>query len=215
MSSAAETTRATAAAAEGQEVSLLDKIISEGRLARDDEQRALARDLIGEFVAQVMDGTMTISKDTQAMINARIGQLDRLISRQLNEIIHHEEFQKLEASWRGCTTFVHQSETGKDLKIRVMNASKKDLLKDMEKGARVRPERAVQEGLRGGVRHLRRRPVRRAGRRLRVLPQRAGYRAAGEDLQRRGGGACPVHLGGQPESVQLGRLHRDVRARAT
>jgi type VI secretion system protein ImpC len=50
-----------------------------------------------------MEGTMTISKDTEAMINARIAQIDKLISDQLNEVMHHEDFQKLEGSWRGCT----------------------------------------------------------------------------------------------------------------
>src|ERR671928_445094 len=107
MSRGTESTRAQAASAtaEAQEVSLLDKIISEGRLGRDDEQRALARDLIGEFVEQVMAGTMTVSKDTQTMINARIGQIDALISRQLNAILHHEDFQSLEAAWRGLHYF--------------------------------------------------------------------------------------------------------------
>ena len=115
------------------EPSLLDKIIKEGRLGRDDEQRSLAKDLIGEFVAQVMAKTMTVSGDTQAMINARIGQLDTLISKQLNSVMHHEDFQKLEASWRGLHYFVHQSETGTMLKVRVLNVAKKDLLKDMER----------------------------------------------------------------------------------
>src|SRR4051794_18557207 len=137
MSSAAEQTPSTPAAAatssKADEAGLLDQIISRGRLARDEEQRALAKDLIGEFVDQVMAGTMTVSKDTQAMINARIGQIDRLISAQLNEVLHHPEFQKLEGSWRGLHYFVHQSETGTMLKIRVMNTSKKDLLKDMER----------------------------------------------------------------------------------
>jgi len=122
-----------AAESQAQEASLLDKIISEGRMARDDEQRTLARDLIGELVDQVMAGTMTVSKDTQAMLNARIGQIDAVISRQLNEILHHTEYQKLEGAWRGLSYFVHQSETGQLLKIRVMNVSKKDLLKDMER----------------------------------------------------------------------------------
>jgi predicted component of type VI protein secretion system len=80
---------------------LLDQIIDEGRLAREETQKAYAKDLIGEFVGQVMEGTMTISKDTEAMINARIAQIDKLISDQLNEVMHHEEFQKLEGSWRG------------------------------------------------------------------------------------------------------------------
>jgi type VI secretion system protein ImpC len=113
--------------------SLLDEIIAEGRLARDDEQRALARDLIGELVEQVMSGVMTISPDTQAMINTRIGQMDERISRELNAILHHPDFQSLEASWRGLHYLVHQSETSASLKIRVLNASKKDLLRDAER----------------------------------------------------------------------------------
>lgn len=128
---AAAATDADAAPAE--EVNLLDKIIKEGRLGRDEEQRSLAKDLIGEFVAQVMAKTMTVSSDTQAMINARIGALDTLISRQLNAVMHHEDFQKLEASWRGLHYLVDRSETGPRLKIRVLNVSKKDLQKDMER----------------------------------------------------------------------------------
>jgi type VI secretion system protein ImpC len=116
-----------------KEVSLLDKIIADGRMARDEDQRVLARDLIGEFVDQVVTGSMKVSKDTQAMVNARIGQIDALISRQLNEIMHHEDFQRLEASWRGLHYFVHQTETSTMLKIRVMNTSKRDLFKDMER----------------------------------------------------------------------------------
>jgi type VI secretion system protein ImpC len=82
-----------------------------------------------------MEGTMVVSKDTEAMINARISQIDKLISMQLNEVMHHPEFQKLEGSWRGMHYLVSQSETGEKLKIRVMNVSKKDLLKDMEKAS--------------------------------------------------------------------------------
>jgi len=116
-------------------VSLLDSIIAKSRLARDDEQRALAKDMIGEFVGQVMAGTMTVSKNTLAMINDRIGKIDSLITKQLNAVLHHEDFQKLEASWRGLHYFVHQSETSTTLKIRVMNVSKKDLGTDMERAA--------------------------------------------------------------------------------
>ena len=124
-------------AAESEEVvverSLLDEIIQDGRLARDDSQREYAKDLIGEFVKQIMTGAIVVSKDTEMMINSRIAQIDRLISTQLNEIMHHQEFQKLEASWRGLSYLIDQSETGDRLKIRVMNITKQELLKDMEK----------------------------------------------------------------------------------
>ena len=127
--------QAEAAAGAVEEVSLLDKIIDEGRLARAESQKSYAKDLLGEFIGQVMEGTMTISKDTEAMINARIAAIDQLISNQLNEIMHHPDFQKLEGSWRGLQYLVDKSETGERLKIRVMNVSKKDLLKDMEKAS--------------------------------------------------------------------------------
>jgi type VI secretion system protein ImpC len=116
-----------------EEKSLLDQIIDQGRLARDESQRSRAKDLISEFVSQITQGAMAVSKDTEAMINARIAQIDKLLSDQLNEVMHHADFQKLEASWRGLFYLVNQSETGETLKIRVMNATKGELLKDMEK----------------------------------------------------------------------------------
>jgi type VI secretion system protein ImpC len=118
-----------------QEAGLLDQIIADGRLARDESQKDRAKDLIGEFVSQIMDGEITVSKDTEAMINARISQIDKLISDQLNEVMHHEEFQKLEGSWRGLNYLVDKTETGDRMKLRVMNVNKKDLLKDMEKAS--------------------------------------------------------------------------------
>jgi type VI secretion system protein ImpC len=125
-----------APAAETKEAAgLLDQIIADGRLARDDSHKSYAKDLIGEFVSQIMEGTITVSKDTEAMINARISQIDKLISDQLNAVMHAEEFQKLEGSWRGLAYLVDKTETGERMKLRVMNVSKKDLLKDMEKAA--------------------------------------------------------------------------------
>ncbi len=115
------------------EESLLERIVSEGRLAREEEQKTWAKDLIGEFVSQIMDGAITISKDTEAMIIARISEIDRLISLQLNEVMHKEEFQRLEASWRGLAYLVDKSETSERMKLRVMNVSKKEVLRDMER----------------------------------------------------------------------------------
>ncbi len=120
---------------EGQkEESLLDQIISEGRW-REEQDKERARDLIGEFASQIMDKTITVSKDTEKMINSRIADIDKLISKQLNEVMHNPEFQKLEGSWRGLGYLIHQSETGEKMKIRVMNVTKSDLLKDMEKAS--------------------------------------------------------------------------------
>src|SRR5713101_2296402 len=130
--SEAQKAAAAAAAAETtlQGGGLLDQIVDEGRVSRDPAQRERGKDLVKEFVAQVLDGSMTISKDAEAMINARIAQIDHLLSLQLNEILHHPSFQKLEGSWRGLKHLMDNSETSASLKIKVMNVSKKDLLRD-------------------------------------------------------------------------------------
>jgi type VI secretion system protein ImpC len=127
--------KAAAAVEEKEEKGLLDQIIEEGRLAREETQKTWARDMIGELVSQIMAGTITVSKDTVAMINARISAIDHLVSKQLNEVMHHPDFQKLEGSWRGLHYLVNKSETGERMKLRVMNVSKTELLKDMEKAA--------------------------------------------------------------------------------
>ena len=112
---------------------LLDKILTDGRMARDDYQKERAKDMIGEFVSQVMSGELTMSKNMDVAINSRIAEIDRLVSAQMNEIMHHEDFQKLEGSWRGLHHLIKNSLTGPMLKIKVMSVTKKDMLKDFER----------------------------------------------------------------------------------
>jgi type VI secretion system protein ImpC len=115
------------------EKGLLDQIVEQGKVGTDAATRERGKSLVKEFINQVLEGQVTISKDTEAMINARIAQIDHLVSIQLNEILHNPQFQKLEGSWRGLKYLLSQSETSPMLKIRVMNVSKKDLLRDLQR----------------------------------------------------------------------------------
>lgn len=115
------------------EHSLLDQIVDEGRLARDPAARERGKDLVKEFVTQVLEGAMTVSKDAEVMITARIAQIDHLVSLQLNEVLHAKEFQKLEGTWRGLKYLMDQSETSEKLKIKVLNVTKKELLRDLQR----------------------------------------------------------------------------------
>jgi type VI secretion system protein ImpC len=133
MAEAVANPQAASATVETTEGSLLDQIVEQGRFGVESASRERGKNLVKEFVAQVLDGSMTIAKDAEMMINARIAQIDHLLSLQLNEILHHASFQKLEGSWRGLKYLMDNSETGVGLKIRVLNASKKELLRDIEK----------------------------------------------------------------------------------
>jgi type VI secretion system protein ImpC len=115
------------------EGSLLDQIVSEGRIAKDESTKERGKELIKEFITQVLDGSMTVSRDVESMINARIAQIDHLLSIQVNEILHHPQFQKLEGTWRGVKYLLSQSETSDKLKIKLFNANKKELLRDLQR----------------------------------------------------------------------------------
>jgi type VI secretion system protein ImpC len=128
--SEAELTQATT---EGTELSLLEQIVDQGRFGAEPAARERGRNLIKSFVSEVLQGAITIAPDTEAMLNARIAQIDHLVSIQLNEILHHPDFQKLESTWRGLRYLLNQSETGEGLKIKIFNANKKELLKDLQR----------------------------------------------------------------------------------
>jgi type VI secretion system protein ImpC len=128
-----EKAAAQSAEAKTTESSLLDQIVEQGRFGKEQVARERGRDMVKEFVAQVLEGEMKLSRDADATINSRVAQIDHLISLQLNEILHHPAFQKLEASWRGIKYMMDQSETSSMLKIRVLNVSKKELLRDLQR----------------------------------------------------------------------------------
>jgi type VI secretion system protein ImpC len=133
MSNPAKEAAAQAVEVQTTEVSLLDQIVSQGRFGKDTVAQERGKDMVKEFVNQVLEGKMTLSRDAEATIGTRIAEIDRLISLQLNEVLHHPSFQKLEATWRGIKHLLDQSETSDNLKIKLLNVSKKDLLRDLQR----------------------------------------------------------------------------------
>ncbi len=112
--------------------SILDDLITTGIKPRDDAGTEHGKALIKNLVEQLLDPGMKVQKGVTRTINERIAAIDELLTVQLNEIMHHPDFQKLEGSWRGLNQLVMSSETGEGLKIRVIPASKKELLRDFQ-----------------------------------------------------------------------------------
>jgi type VI secretion system protein ImpC len=113
---------------------LLDQILDSTRPV-DTSARERNKGFIEAVIRQALEakpGTV-VAGDIERTIQAWKAQIDQKLSAQLNEILHHPEFQKLEGTWRGLNYLVDQSETGTTLKIRVMNVAKKTLLKDLER----------------------------------------------------------------------------------
>jgi type VI secretion system protein ImpC len=91
-------------------------------------ERERSVDLVAEFISQVKTGEIGTARDSEQMINARIAQIDHLISIQLIQALHDPAFQKLEASWRGLYFLVQRTRKAEHVRVRLLNLTKKELL---------------------------------------------------------------------------------------
>ncbi len=123
---------ASSGASSEASVDLLDQIVEQSKVAKSDVEHTRTKDLIGELVSQVLEGSVIVSDNVSAMIDARVADLDALISAQLSAVMHAPEFQKLESTWRGLEYLVKETPTGTMLKIKVINATKRDLIRDFK-----------------------------------------------------------------------------------
>ena len=120
---------AAATTTEAQPGISLDKIIDATRMT----ERPVAKDMIGTLLEEALKGTVTWDKNVTRTINAGIKAIDEALSKQLAAIMHTPEFQKLEGTWRGLQHLVMNSETGTMLKIKVLNVSKREVFKDLDR----------------------------------------------------------------------------------
>lgn len=132
--SALEQTKTGAATTTEEASSLLDQVIQATR-PQDNSEAERAKNYFRRFLDQVVQPGQVVSKDVETNVKFWIGEIDKKLSAQLNEVMHHADFQKLESTWRGLHYLVHQSETGENLKVRVLNVTKRELFKDLEKAA--------------------------------------------------------------------------------
>jgi len=133
----AEAKQAAAAAAtttEAEGASLLDQILDQTKPS-DDSERKRNQQFIEEVVRQALAAKpgSVVAGDVERTIKLWQAEIDKKLSAQLNEVMHNPDFQKLEGTWRGLDYLVKNSETGDRLKIKVLNVSKKELAKDLEK----------------------------------------------------------------------------------
>ena len=116
-------------AAYASEENLLSKVVAATRQTEPDR----AQNLLRTLTDQALKGTVKFDRNLTVTLNNAIAELDKTISQQLAAIMQSPEFTKLEGSWRGLHYLIKNSETSVNLKIRVLNASKRDVSRDLAK----------------------------------------------------------------------------------
>ncbi|WP_313209716.1 type VI secretion system contractile sheath large subunit [Stutzerimonas nitrititolerans] len=124
------------------EAGILDRIIAETRLTPDDEAYDIAKRGVSAFIEELVKPQNENEPVKKAMVDRMIAEIDAKLSRQMDEILHHPEFQALESSWRGLKLLVDRTNFRENIKLEILNASKQDLLEDFEDSPEI-----VQSGL--------------------------------------------------------------------
>src|ERR1700746_3922013 len=110
-----------------------DALLNKEFRPKTHEAKSAVQEAVKTLAQQALGAASLISDDVLLTIQSLVGELDRKLSEQVNLIIHHEEFRKLEGTWRGLYHLVSNTETDEMLKIRVMNVSKQDLARTLKK----------------------------------------------------------------------------------
>jgi type VI secretion system protein ImpC len=110
---------------------ILDQVVAATKQTEPDR----AAELVKTLVAEAMAGTVTFDRNLGVSIDRAIAAIDAKLSAQLNAIMHDARFLKLEGTWRGLNHLVMNSETGTGLRIRVLNAPKRDITRDLTRAA--------------------------------------------------------------------------------
>lgn len=111
---------------------MLTKMLDTMKVSDDAAARQRGMSALDNFVKAITQG-QTVSKDAETNIKYWIKEIDTKLSAQVNEILHHEKFQKLEGTWRGMHHLVSNTETSTSLQLKVMNVTKDEIRADLEK----------------------------------------------------------------------------------
>ena len=123
----------TPAAPAGVQVNDLDALLKKEFKPKSQEAEEAVERAVRTLAEQALSDTSLIGSDVVESIKAIIAKLDQKLTEQINLILHHDDFQKLEGAWRGLHYLVNNTETDEMLKIRVLNISKNDLGKTLKK----------------------------------------------------------------------------------
>lgn len=111
----------------------LDSLLRKDFKPQNDQKADAIKGAVLTLAEQALSEAVTISDDAIETIERILSEIDKKLSDQVNEIMHHDAFRKLEGTWRGMQHLVSNTETDQKLKIRVLNVSKKEITKTVKK----------------------------------------------------------------------------------
>ena len=115
--------------------SLLDELVESARIKPGDDAYSITRQGIQAFISQLLEPQRAVERITQATVDDMIAALDQKLCAQVDSILHHADFQKMESAWRSLKFLVDRTNFRENTKIQILNVSKQKMLEDFQDAA--------------------------------------------------------------------------------
>lgn len=115
-----------------QEVSIIESIMQKSKYSKDDEYYSVAKMGVAEFITEIVKSNNVESKINRFALDEMIAHIDELIAKQMDAILHHEQFQQLESTWRGLYFLVERTNFQENIKINILDVTKQEALEDFD-----------------------------------------------------------------------------------
>ncbi|OEU65441.1 MAG: type VI secretion protein [Desulfovibrio sp. S3730MH75] len=120
------------AAETATEGSLLDDIVEATKLKPDDEAYSVTKAGLQAFLEEMVKPEREGAKISGGLVDDMLAQIDQKLSLQMDSIMHSQDFQQMESSWRSLKFLVDRTDFRENVRIQMMNVSKTDLLDDFD-----------------------------------------------------------------------------------
>ncbi len=113
-----------------QSDSLLEQIVSATKISPQDEGYEAARFGISAFIEEMLRPGYADEKVKKSAVDRMIAEIDKRLSAQVDEILHHPDFQAIESSWRGLKLLIDRTDFRENINVEIINITKEELLDD-------------------------------------------------------------------------------------
>ncbi len=127
-----EALKAGAATETQEKKGILEELLDISNLSAGEDSGNLARKGLNAFINELCEPARQGEKISGALINDMLAKLDQKISKQMDNILHHRDFQKLESSWRSLKYLVDNTDFRENTKVNILNVTKDELIDDFE-----------------------------------------------------------------------------------
>ncbi len=115
-----------------KESSIIDSIMQKSKYTKDDESYSIAKMGVAEFITEIVKSDNAETKVNRFTLDEMIAHIDELISAQMDEILHNEQFQQLESTWRGLYFLVERTNFQENIKINLLDVTQQEALEDFD-----------------------------------------------------------------------------------